>query len=61
MSFDRRSLLKTLAVGGVAATAGAVPATARERPVAPPAATGTASASGGSGKRRKRDAQGGGT
>jgi Fe-S-cluster-containing dehydrogenase component len=40
MSFDRRSLLKTLAVGGIAATAGAVPATARERKVAPPGAMG---------------------
>jgi Fe-S-cluster-containing dehydrogenase component len=40
MSVDRRSLLKSLAAGGVAATAGALPASARERKVAPPGAMG---------------------
>jgi len=40
MALDRRTLLKTLAAGGVAATAGAVPASARARRTAPPGAMG---------------------
>ena len=40
MAVDRRSALKLLAVGGVAAAAGAAPAKARERRVAPPGAMG---------------------
>jgi len=40
MALDRRTLLKTLAAGGVAATAGAVPAAARARKTAPPGAMG---------------------
>jgi Fe-S-cluster-containing dehydrogenase component len=40
MSVNRRALLKSLALGGVAATAGATPALARERKTAPPGAMG---------------------
>ena len=40
MPLDRRVLLKSLTLGGVAATAGAVPALARVRKTAPPTAMG---------------------
>jgi Fe-S-cluster-containing dehydrogenase component len=40
MPLDRRVLLKSLALGGVAATAGAAPAVARGRKMAPPSAMG---------------------